>query len=337
MSIQRPYNLSLRNQVIDANEDQILSWQTSGDTSASYSINIYNNADDTLAWSLARTYSFATSQTIPAGSIPNGGEYKVSVTVWNSNDQSATSGLVIFTTSSKPAVTVDAIGTVSHHSNMFTATYTQAENVELESYTVNLYNSDQVLINTSGLKTDGLLEHRFSLLKNDTSYFVEFTVRSKKGMTSSSGLIPFNVAYEAPAMYLTLGTENITEKAGIKLHWTVVQVIGKATVEPVYLDNGTTLDVRNGAVYFDEGFSVDKDFTLKIWFKSLVKNVDLIHLKGSNGKITVQYDDDNKFHMYREVSGFRSHYATGEVVGSEFFLCVQQINNGMNLISEVVA
>jgi hypothetical protein len=82
--IQKPYNLSIKNSIIDSNLPYKLSWQTSGDVSASFSISVYNNQTDALTWSLPRTFSQAMSYTIPANSFPNGVDYKISVTVWNS-------------------------------------------------------------------------------------------------------------------------------------------------------------------------------------------------------------------------------------------------------------
>lgn len=333
MSIQKPYALSIMNMTIDASQSYNLKWQTSGDTSSSFAINIYKNSDGTSAWSLPRTYSFATSYTIPANFVVNGQDYKVKVTVWNANSDTAYSDYVVFTASSSPVVTVDTIPTVTNHAYLFTGHYTQAESVSLKSYTVNLYNSNQILINTSGILTDGLVQYRFDLMKNGLSYYVEFILTSSKGLTTSSGLLPFSVAYENPYLYLQLTGENVPDKAGIHLSWQVVQVIGKTSVAPIY-SNNDELNVTSGKVFFDEGFNIDNNFTLKLWFRDITSNVNLIYLKGANGVIRVQYQNDSKFHMYKEVNGFVSHYVSQIINGNEFFLCIQQINSSMDLYSE---
>lgn len=335
MAIQKPYNVSLKDTVVDGNEIIPVSWLTSGDTSASFSINIYNNADGVLVYSLPRTYSYAMSYTIPANSIPNGVVYKISITVWNASEQSAISQFVVFTASSTPVVTVPAISTVGNHSYLFTATYSQAENDPLSTYTVNLYTSEQSLLKTSGVKTDGLMEHRFDLMKNDTTYYIEFIVTSKKGLSKSSGLIQFTVVYENPSLYFELSAETIPEKASVKLNWSVRQVIGKTTVEPIYV-NGTELDIRNGRLFFDEGFSADSDFTLKIWFRDIVKNTDLIKFNGSNGNIRLQNKSDNKFHLYKSVNGFNYHYETPAITGTNFYLCVQQKSGHIDIFIEQI-
>lgn len=336
MTIQKPYDLSIKNQIIDANLPYTLSWRTSGDTSASFAISIYNNSTNVLVWQLPRTYSLALSYTIPANSIPNGVEYKLEVIVWNSSDQSATSQFVVFTASTTPVVTVAPITTVGNHSNLFTATYTQAESDPISTYVANLYSSDQVLLKTSGVKTGSPLEHRFDLMKNDLTYYIEFVATSKKGLSDSSGLIQFTVVYDNPSMYFTLEAENIPDKASVKLKWELVQVIGKTNITPTYI-SGTKLDVRTGKVFFDEGFEIINDFTLKIWFEDIEPNVDLVYLRGSNGTIRVQYESDNMFHLYKTIGQYTSHYATGEVVGNVIFLCVQSNNGKMNLVPEVIS
>jgi hypothetical protein len=334
--IQKPFNLSIKNKIIDGTKDYKMSWQTSGDLSNSFSISIYNNTTDALTWSLPRTFSQAMSYTIPANSFPNGVDYKISVTVWSSIEQSATSQFVIFTASSTPVVIADEIGTVGNHTYLFSATYTQAENNPVSKYTVNLYNADKSLIKTSGTLTDGLLEYRFDLLKNDTNYYIEFIVTSKIGLTATSGLVEFTVVYDNPSMYFELTADSIPEKAGIKLNWKIREVIGKTSIiSPFYID-GTKIDVRNGKVFYDEGFEISNDFTLKIWFENLMKNVNVIYLKGSNGDIKIQYKSDNKFHIYKKIGNSSYHYSSNEIDSIGIFLCLQQIDGRIDLYTEAI-
>jgi hypothetical protein len=351
LTIQNPYNISLKDKTIDSSKDIPISWKVGGDVSASFAINIYNNQNDVLAFSLPRTYSYALSYTIPASSFPNGVDYKISITVWNSSGQSATSQFVIFTASSSPTIIVPEIGTVGNHAYLFSANYSQAENSPLSTYLVNLYTSDQKLLKTSGIKTDGLLEHRFDLMKNNTTYFVEFIVTSKKGLTTSSGLIQFMVVYENPSLYFELSADTVPEKASVKLKWKVRQVIGKTDIEPIYLNNDE-IDLRLGKVFYDEGYSIENDFTLKIWFRSIEANTDLLYLKGSNGSIRLQYKTtDNSFHLYKTVNGFNYHYSYFIDIGmngvflspyqwvegesGSVFLCIQQKNARIDMKSEL--
>jgi hypothetical protein len=332
--IQKPYGINLKDQIIDRNADYLLRWSTSGDVSTSFSINIYNLDDDSLVWSLPRTYSLALSYTLPANALSIGSKYKINITVWNSNEQSATSNFVTFSAMSKPVISVTPIETVANHSYLFTATYTQAEGIPLSYYVVNLYDSNQKLFKTSGIKTDGLLEQRFELLKNGTNYYIEFKVTAKQGLTVSSGLIPFTVTYENPSMYFQLSANPVTETASVKLDWKIMQVIGKTSIKPRYI-NGSMLDVRGGKLFFDEGFEIENDFTLKIWFQHLVKDVDVIYFQGLNGHIRVQYKSDNRFHLYKQINGYNYHYSSNEIDSDGVFLCLQQKNSRMDMYTEI--
>lgn len=352
MPIQKPYSLSVRGLTIDANQNYLLSWKNSGATSASFQIDIYKNSDGTPAYSSSRIYSLANSFQLPAYFVPNGQDYKLRVTVWDSNSNSAYSDYVVFTASTSPVITVDSIPTVTNHSYLFTGHYSQPENVPLQSYVVNLYDSNKGLLNTSGVMTDGAVQYLFDLMKSGLTYYVEFILTSSKGLSTSSGLILFNVLYANPYLYMKLQGENIPDSAGIHLSWQVIQVIGKTTVAPTYLNNDE-IDLRNGKVFFDEGFDIAKNFTLKLWFRDMLANVDLINLKGTNGVIRVQFQDDYRFHMYKEINGFTSHYATPSLesgvgvfispyqylidtkVVNNLFLCIQQNNGKMDLYSEV--
>jgi hypothetical protein len=333
LTIQKPFNINIKDQLIDANEPYLLKWRTSGDISASFSIDIYRNDTDELAWSLPRTYSFALSYTIPALALLNGYDYKITITVWNGSDQSATSNFVVFSALSNPTVVVAEIGTVKNQTNEFIAYYEQTELDPLSYYTVKLYDENQTLIRTSKNLTDNAMRYTFDLLQNETSYFIEFTVVSKKGLQATSGLIPFQVKYENLDLYFKVDAENIPESASIKLHWAVNQIIGKTDVKQEYI-NGEELDIRKGKVYFDEGFEIDRNFSLKMWIRETVKEVDLVNLKGSNGSIRVQLGEDDRFHMYKEINGFNYHYASEQVEGIQWFLYIQQIDGRMNISAE---
>lgn len=309
MTIQKPYGISLTNAVVDTNNPVPISWKTSGDTSASFSISVYKNSDGTLIYTLPRIYSFAMSYTIPAGVIPSGQVYQIAITVWNKSSQSATSQLVVFTALSTPVVTVDAIETVTNNTYTFTANYSQAENDPLSTYTVNLYNSDKILLNSSGKLTDGLMSYIFDSLKSGSTYYIEFVATCNKGVTSSSGLVLFNVLYDNPNIYFEASAVNLPENASIKLDWNIRQILGKSTIEPIFI-GGKEIDLtNNGKVFFDEGFNINDDFTLKLWFRNIILNTDLLTLKGSNGNMRLQYKStDNCFHIYKTVNNWNYHY-----------------------------
>lgn len=331
--IQKPYNISIQDKVFDGNLPYLLSWKTSGDTSNSFSIDVYYNDTDEVALSIPRTYSLALSYNIPPRTFSNGYDYKIKITVWDSNDNTATSDFVMFTTLSAPSITMSFIGTIGNQSNTFKAMYSQNESDPVNYYTVNLYDTNKILIQTSGILTDDDLTYTFDLLQNNTSYFVEFVVNCQKGLQSTTGLVPFNVVYDNFEPPLNITVENTPETASATLNWKLNQIIGKADIQPEYI-NGEEVDMRLGKVYFDEDFEVDDDFTLKIWIRELTKNVDLIYLTNNADSITVQYSDDNRFYLDKTSDGVMTQYISNQANGIQIFLYIQQIDGEMNIFAE---
>jgi hypothetical protein len=284
------------------------------------------------AWKIENYQSYATSYTLPAHSIINGKTYKIAITVFNATNQNAQSYPVVFQTSSRPVVTVDSISTITSPSYNFTAEYSQAENVAMDSYVVFLYDSNQNLIAQSNViqapypPTTPSMQYIFNYLQSGSSYYIEFQATSLVGLTGTSGKINFNVQYGQPNISVNLTATN------------VIQIIGQTDVGTFV--NNELLDVRNGSVWFQDGFSVDRDFTLKIWFQSPVHNVDLVVIKGANGQIRLQYWDDMRFHVFKDINGWKgwSPHIVSPVLsnGTQYFVCVQQIYNHLNLFANIL-
>ena len=338
MAIQKPYNLSLSGQTIDGNEINVLSWKVSGSISVAFSISVLKNSDNSLVWSLPKTSSYATQYSIPAGSIPNGNEYKLSVTVWDDTGASAVSDYIIFQTSSRPTVVVNTIGTVSSPSYTFSAVYTQNELIPIRSWIAYLYDLNGNKLLDSGIQTSSTLSWLVNNLQSEKSYYVEFQVTSNKGLTGSSGKILFNVLYTAPQVNVSLTAENV-ENAGIKLSMYVIQIIGIAEPSPPIYLNNTKIDLTaNGSrMYFQNGFSLEKDFTLKLWIENPANREKLLVLNGINGTIWLEYHIiDNKFYLYKQIenSSIIVTYESKPVISNNYFVCIQQIGDNMTLIAE---
>jgi uncharacterized protein YjfI (DUF2170 family) len=333
--IQKPYNLSLKGQTVDGKESNIISWMVTGAIQSSFSIDIIRNSDNSSVWSLARTYSYSTKYTLPNNILTNGLEYKISVTVWDDKNTTATSDWEVFQTSSRPIVTLSSIGLVSSPSYNFQANYSQLESIGIKSFTVFLYDSKGNLVNTSGILTtsDISLSFIFSNLISEKTYQVEFQATSNKGLLGTSGKISFDVLYTQPTINVNLTAEN-TDDAGINISWNVIQIIGNTDCSPPLYINNNKIDLRNCRVWFSEGFSIVGNFSLKVWIDSLNSNVDILYLKGSNGEIRLTYRDDNRFHVTKTINKLKSEWVSSQVYGTNFFVCLQQINGNFNVIAE---
>ncbi|OAO83365.1 hypothetical protein [Anoxybacillus flavithermus] len=336
MPIQKPYDISIRGQTIDANEPNEVNWKVSGDIQTAYKIDILSNTDNSLVWTTNQITSYSLKHTIPAGTLTNGNEYKIQITIWNANNETATSDTEMFQTSSRPIVTVDSIGTVNSFSYNFSATYSQAEGVALRNYVVYLYDDHQNLIDKSDIKTTLPMEHLFSGLQTEKTYYIEFQATSAKGLVGTSGLVQFYVFYYRPKMNVNLQAQNV-DNAGIQLSWYVTQIIGQ-TDGSQFIDN-EKIDTTDGTkVWFDDGFDISQDYSLKLWIKNPKNKEDLIILNGENGQVKLQYHWlDEKFHLYKiDSNGIVTSYETAAVTGSNFVVLIQQIGKDMNVMAEVI-
>jgi hypothetical protein len=336
--LQKPYNLSPAGGVaIDANENNDFSWSVSGDVQTAFEIKIYDNMTNSLIWSLPKTYSYSTKYTLPPSTLINGKEYKWRVTVYNEKNQSITSDYQIVQTSSRPTVNVNQIGVVSAPSYLFSAVYSQLEGVPIRSWNVLLYDEDFALIEQSGIKTESILEYLFSNLKSEKSYYIEFQVTSIKGLTNTSGKIKFNVLYTQPRVNANLTAENLSDIAGIRLSWNVIQIIGETDTAPIFIDN-EKIDLLNNRVVFSKGFSVSNNFTIKLWIEKPKNKKDILFLKGKNAQMRLQYHAvDEKFHFYKTMNdnNFTTSWVSQQVSGDKYFVVIQQIDRHINLWAEV--
>lgn len=346
MALQKPYGISINGTAINATVDNTISWLISGDVQTAYQVDFYKNEDNSLVFSTGKITSYNLSYKLTAATLSNGNEYKVTVTAYNSLNESQLSDAVIFQTSGRPVITVDTIGTVTNFSNQFSATYAQSESVPLQSWNVNLYNSDKELIDHSDIMTELPMEYLFSNLETETTYYIEFQATSEIGLIGTSGLVEFDVLYLRPKQNVTIETKNI-ENAGIEISWFVSQILGKSTGTISFVDNEEVSVLTNGSkVYFDNGFSIERDFSLKVWLHSIKNNVTLLKLQGDNGQLEVKYNpvlggfvltkttvigderiEDNNTMTYTFVSPYQLNATTG----NKAVLLIQQIGNEINL------
>lgn len=336
MSIQKPYSLVPSNGLtLDGNEPIAFSWTNSGDIQYSFKLYVYDNDTGTLVYSVPKTTTFTTKFTLPPSTLTNGKEYKWNVTVYNQTDQSATSDFALFQTSSRPVVTITSFGTIGAISYTFNASYSQTESSAIRTWIAYLYNENKNLLSDSGLQTTSTLSYQVTNLESGMDYYIEFQATSNKNLTGTTGLIPVSVQYQKQNLDLNLTARNV-ENAGIELSWFVVSIVGRIEGTGIFVDS-EKLDVTDGKCIFDEGVSISSDFTLKMWIENVKPRIDLLELNSSSGVIRIQYDPvEQRFIVYKKIDGVSiiSKWQSNIVNSGRYYLCIQQINNSMNVYAE---
>ena len=210
------------------------------------------------------TYRLATN------SLTNGLECKLYITVYDASNNSAISDAIIFKTSSKPIITTNP-GTVTSQSNAFTATYSQLENISMVSWQAFLYNyAGTEVLQSSGLQTSSTISYLFSNLQSSTTYKIKFQATSADGLIGEVTAF-FSVAYAQPDVQVTVTATN-NDNASIKLTGNIVQILGESE-NTSYIAN-EEIDTRSGKAWFDTGFNVLNNFTVKYHFRE-VPNVTI--------------------------------------------------------------
>lgn len=273
--ILKPYRLSPDNIAQDATKEIVISWANQGDRQYSYQIKIYRNSDNELIYDTEKILSVSTQSTILADTLTNGVLYKYQIIVWNQIDESATSEWIMFKCSSTPSVSFSNLlpnAQILNSSYTFQGQYTQLQNVPIMSWRMILYNNLNSIIGDTNIIFSDTPEYIFSGLNSESAYFIEVQCTSQDGLSSSSGKIPFKTKYETPPLTIALEAENNKDDASVKLLWNIMQIIGESE-DTTYIDN-KKIDTTNGKVWFDEGFNVDDNFTLKLWIEA-VANIEI--------------------------------------------------------------
>lgn len=125
--------------------------------------------------------SFLWQHTIPANTLQNGVVYKIKVRTGNVNNQwSNYSDYIILYCFSDPIISITNIvdGKVYSQDVKFTATYTQNEGEQLESYKFFIYDSQDVLLYTSPEQFGQPIEYLFTGFKNNETYKISVLVNT---------------------------------------------------------------------------------------------------------------------------------------------------------------
>lgn len=292
---------------------------------------VYNNTQET----------FQFSQTVAGSTLTNNTEYRYRFRTYDiSNNVSQWSAWTVFLCLAKPIVTIDNIidGKVNNQTFIFRGSYYQENGELLQSYRYYLYNEDGTPIAYSPEMFDGLLEYEFGGLQNNKIYNVELKVITVNQIEESSGLTQFTAEYIQPRLSTVVGLENLEDNAGISVNANIIQIIGKGE-NYSFIDNEKA-DVTNGRVWFDEGFSIERNFTLKIWLENIIKNKPFLKLYSNHGYIELSYYGE-RIHAFKYMydGGLVSHFASNNEIGmvssDKVYIFMQQINDLIELQFEV--
>jgi hypothetical protein len=164
-------------------------------------------------------------------------------------------------------------------------------------------------------------------------------------MITTTGKQAFTVEYLKPQIPTVLLLENLKSQGKIKATVNIINIEGSSNDTPVYKNN-TYIDLTSNdhKVWFDEGFNLSGDFTLKVWCKGLINNTDFLVLYGDKDteetpyRITLNYLN-NKIHVYEKVQSIDYYIYSEEINLTEediVYIYLNRINNLLTIHGEVL-
>lgn len=366
MALTRP---SLpENTIMDSEYDKIITFEAFGGTQfTGYDVEIYDNDSNILFFSMSKSNTSSNKINIEANTLKNGVTYRIRVRTFDGNgdysDWSDYGLIVCYTT---PVCTIDNIEivgenrVVANQNYIFVGSYQQNEGIEIQKYQYILYDNDQNVVQefseVSSLFIDDYknLSQRVDGFAPSTQYYIELKCTDKNGLEVSSGLIHFNVEYEAPRIKQIVTLENESETASVKISSDMIQIIFKMDGEnevPIYI-NEQELDLRGTGAYVDKYVNIPMNFTLKIYCRA-IPSVDIgdkdyfLTITSSNGLAKIEMKESgNRIHVYKTVTpkpsgaDLVSHYVSNEIenyVPEQSYIVIQinHFNRRIDVFAEV--
>lgn len=289
--------------------------------------------------------SFNSYCIIPAHTLTNGIEYKITVRVGNGTLWSAYSYAAVFTCYSPVVLTIPSLsgGIANNQSYELTGTYTQAQGDTLKSYRYYLYDENGVILTSSDEVFVGIESYTLSYITsgliNDVTYGAELRCTTQGGMEATSGVIPFTAHYVQPVMYAEFEIENQPLTGTVKLSAFIRQITATVTGTYNYV-GGEWIDLTADGtkLIYDERMDLfNQNYQLQIWMKGITADLPFLTLNGSRGVVTIYYSY-NRFWAMKETSdGVKSLYesSTDITIGSNtvFSLIVRTVNDAIDLVA----
>lgn len=338
--ILKPTEITPNATTFPADEDIEISWKNNGDMMVAFKVTIEDNDSASIIYTSGKVTSSIPNHIVPAGSLVNEKTYRYRITVYNSINRSVISDYMILKTSARPNVIIPNDGYIRNQLLSVEATYSQSAGVNLKSYQFFLYDAYGNLLEKSDELLDRLLRYSFKYqLVDGHTYKVECVCVSQNNVSNTSGKIALVADYNSLESYSNLSAQTYIDKPYVELQWSLVRNIGKPFGTINYIDN-KKVDLTNGLVTFNDNFSVDNDFTLKLWLEGLSDNddIDIGRIAGANGELIINFSN-KRFHIFKNFGNLTNHIASNKINesinGKQLFLSIIQINNRINMYCEV--
>ena len=262
------------------------------------------------------TTTFNLSHIIPANTLTNGRYYKVAIRTYDAlNNVSDWSNYQPFYCYTTPSLTLNVTNgqTITVSSFSIVLTYNQLQNEKLDYAIIELYNTNKVLLSSSGnmYNTDyPPLTFNYGVfgLENHSQYYVKASVVTVNGTITQTDMIRFYTNYDTAPEQVTLEATLDSCNGYVNLKSSeVFNIVGESNPDPLYYLLGQQADLRNAtadinieeyaywAKWNHDLFIIPEDFLLRMWFYPARQPFEIIKLSNDDGTtyLTVSQERDN--------------------------------------------
>ena len=283
----------------DAEMDKEIGFTWNGSQSYANRLIIYN------ADSMEKIYdktitTFTHSHTIPARTLKNGKKWIAQFQTFDVDHlESGLSDKQYFQTFKTPIFYFyglengQTIHTASYKAQIY---YLQEDYEDIQSFRFSLYDGTKTLLKESDtLYNSDQINYTYKGLDNHTVYYFKCHGITVNGMEIDTGYIEVYTDYKMPSTYGIIYAENDPLHGYIKYH-TNIKVIQYNGNKIFNFENGM-IDLRNDdeGIYYDEGFVIEDDFTLKLRGMYLNQTAKILELRNTKYSLIIEsflYEDN---------------------------------------------
>ena len=297
-----------------------------------------------------KTTTYNLSHTIPPYILNNGVYYKVAVRTYDVlNNYSEWSSYQPFYCYTTPTITLNIRNnqTITTHSYNVTAIYRQAQGERIEYAIIQLFNEQNVLIESSGYiynSTSPPLTFNYFIsgMNNNARYIISATAvtvngtvvtnkanfRTDYGTITSTGVL--NATIDSCNGYVNLKSSMLTNLIGIS-NPDPATYINQEQIDLISTVGDIDNERYSSWVKFNEGLIVPSDFLLRVWFYPARQPFKVIELTdGDNGieslTISFQKSSTTDYLSIRTNSGTKIDHNLGAICNGNtkvfLWLCI---------------
>lgn len=217
---------------------------------------------------------------IPANTLIAGKQYLIQIQVFDADGNSSNlSPSVLFYCLSTPTFSFSNISedeTYKNASITLNLNYSQSEDEPIKSYQFLKYSYDKSLLESSSVfYSNSDMSCNFYGLENNVSYYFRAIGETNKGIALDTGYVKVNISFNTIPTNIVFQANNNYEQGYIYLKLNIKDIRYELDNDDYELKDGLLI-LHNNSLNYNEGFSVDEDFSLFVEAKELPVKTFLI-------------------------------------------------------------